>query len=162
MSLLECICCRRHRLRTAVIWDDLDLPSIQTYSFLLHRACKVACYLRHTLTESKTKNRLYDHAGLAGLARNKPIWGGMVPRIGIYGSCNPEVISGLLGILAVPGVYVPVDVSQPVCVQRELMKKASVSLLLVHHSFLNVSTVVKGLLINSSPVPSPPTSFNCS
>ena len=130
MSLLECICCRRHRLRTAVIWDDLEsLPSVQTYSFLLQRACEVACYLRRILTESKNHGHAGGHA-----------WGERVPRIGIYGSCSPEVISGLLGILAIPGAYVPVDVSQPVAVQRELVRKASIALLLVHHSSLEVCT----------------------
>ena len=72
-----------------------------------------------------------------------------MPRIGIYGSCSPEVLSGLLGILAVPGAYVPVDVSQPASVQGELMRKAGIAFLLVHHSSLEVcvdDVVIEGVL----------------
>lgn len=103
MSLLDCICCRRHGHRTAVVWDDLLAPSCLSYSVLVEKGCRVACYLRHTAWVTR---------------------GGMV---GLYGSNCSDVLCALLGILAVPAAYVPVDRAQPAAVNERTLRKLGIS-----------------------------------
>lgn len=122
MSLLDCICCGRHGHRTAVIWDDLLAPSCLSYSVLVEKGCRVACYLRHTAWVSR---------------------GGMV---GLYGSNCPDVLCALLGILAVPAAYVPVDLAQPAEVKERTLRKLGIKCILVHYTFMEVMKLLSGLL----------------
>lgn len=122
MSLLECICCPRHKHRAAVAWDDLEVPSVQSYAFLLERSALIACHLRHL------------QAGLPLCQKGRAI-------VGLYGSSNPEVLAALLGILAVPAAYIPVDLSQPAWTQRETLKRLGVCFILIHESLLEVGSV---------------------
>lgn len=121
MSLLDCICCRRHGHRTAVVWDDLLAPSCLSYSVLVEKGCKVACYLRHTAWVTR---------------------GGMV---GLYGSNCPDVLCALLGILAVPAAYVPVDRAQPAAVNECTLRKLGIRCILVHYTFLEVMNLLSAL-----------------
>ena len=122
MSLLECISCPLHRFRTAVVWDDLGAPLVETYSLLLERACRIACYLRHHILDNAKKQDIET-----------------IP-VGVYGSSRPEVVSALLGIMAVPtAAYAPVDLFLPTNIRIDILKKLAVGIILVHHSHLEVA-----------------------
>lgn len=113
MSLLDCICCRRHGHRTAVVWDDLLAPSCLTYSVLVEKGCSVACYIRHSAWVSRG-------------------------TVGLYGNNCPDVLCALLGILAVPAAYVPVDLAQPAAMKEHMLRKLGIQCILVHYTFLEV------------------------
>lgn len=117
MSLLDCICCPRHGHLTAVAWDDLQSPSFLTYSYLVENSCRFACYLRHRVT------RFFSG------------W-----TVGLYGSNCPEMLCALLGILAVPAAYVPVDLSQPAAMKEHTLKNLGVRCVVVHSPWLEVCT----------------------
>ena len=122
MSLLDCICCRRHGHLMAVVWDDFLAPSCLTYSVLVEKGCRVACYLRHSASVSR---------------------GGTV---GLYGSNCPDILCALLGILAVPAAYVPVDLAQPAAMKKHTLRKLGIKcIILVHYTFLEVMTLFSGL-----------------
>ena len=127
MSLLDCVCCPRHRFNTAIAWDDLEAPSVETYSSLVTRSGRIACYLRHLLLKDGSQ---------ADRARNP---GGDASIVGLCGTSSPEVVSALLGILAVPAAYVPLDLSQPERVRNDMIKKAGLSAVMVHYTHLQVS-----------------------
>ena len=122
MSLLDCICCLRHGYRTAVVWDDLLAPSCLTYSVLVEKGCRVACYLRHSAH-----------------------WASRGGTVGLYGSNCPDILCALLGILAVPAAYVPVDLAQPAAMKEHMLRKLGIQCILVHYTFLEVMTLFSSL-----------------
>ena len=121
MSLLDCICCRRHGHRTAVVWDDLLAPSCLTYSVLVEKGCSVACYIRHSA------------------------WVSCGGTVGLYGNNCPDVLCALLGILAVPAAYVPVDLAQPAAMKEHMLRKLGIQCILIHYTFLEVMASFSGL-----------------
>ena len=123
MSLLDCICCSKHKLRTAVIWDthtDVIVCSL-TYSELISNAYEISTYLQQNVQYPAE-----NHIGL----KSNPIC--------IYGSNCPEVLSALLGIMALPGSFMPIDLAQPSAQKEHLLRKCGVGLVIVQLSLLQV------------------------
>lgn len=98
MSLLDCICCPKHNYRTAVISDDLKTSSSETYGNIIERACRLACF---------TRQKLQYLSGLYGDDLQQDT------VIALWSECCPEAVSGILGILSVPAVYMPMAIGQP-------------------------------------------------
>ncbi len=121
MSLLGCP--GHCRDRVAVTCCDPSLCStVDTYSHLVDRACQIGCYLRRKLLPSASQ----AVSSCLGLL------------IGVYGGSNPEVISCLLGIMAVPAVYIPVDLQLPAGSKVEMLKSLGAAAVLVHLTALKV------------------------
>lgn len=124
MSLLDCLCCPKHKFRTAAISDDLNVSSAETYWSILDRACRLACYLRHALV----------HLSGQGGSNVVALW---------TESC-PEAVSGILGILSTPATYFPVSIAQAPPPSRQLegveerLKRMEVGVVLIHHSCVQV------------------------
>ena len=90
MSLLDCICCPKHQYRTAVVSDDLKISSVETYGCMVGRALRLACFMRQKFNN------------LSGQDEKKP------DRIvAISSESCSEALSGLIGILSVPAVFLP-------------------------------------------------------
>ena len=87
MSLLNCICCPKHKFRTAAVSDDLKISSAETYGCVLRRAFRLACYMRQKFNE------------LSGQEEKRVV--------AILSESSPEGLSGILGILCVPAVFMP-------------------------------------------------------
>ena len=105
MSLLSCVCSLAHKHSTAVCWDDLEHPYVWTYAELLTRAREITCNLRGS-----------------GLIQQAVV--------GLYGESCPEMLAAMLGILALPAAYLPVDLSQTDFM--EVLREHGVDMLLVH------------------------------
>ena len=114
MSLLSFVCCASHRSRIAVIKDDLMCVEMWSYSFLIERAVKIATYLRHVLG--------YRESAV----------------VAIYGTSNPEVLSAMLGVLAIPGAYMPVDLDRPPASKETLLRRHHVSVVVVELALVEV------------------------
>lgn len=125
MSLLDCLCCpRRCKNRVALAWDDLFHPAaVETYSNLVERACRIACYLRKTLLPPLGS---VEHGGTSALP------------VGVYGANSPEVVSCLLGVMAVPAAYVPVDRELPVGSKVEVLTRLAARAIMVHLTAVKV------------------------
>ena len=125
MSLLDCLCCPKHKFRTAAISDDLNTSSTETYWNILARACRLACYLRHTL------------AHLSGQGSSNVI-------IALWTESCPEAVSGMLGILSTPATYLPVSTAQapppasPLEGVEGRLRRMEVGVVLVHHACVQV------------------------
>ncbi|KAL5486532.1 hypothetical protein EMCRGX_G019026 [Ephydatia muelleri] len=80
---------------------------VWSYSFLIERAVKIAAYLRCLL----------DVCGPSVVA--------------IYGSSSPEVLSAVLGVLAVPGAYMPMDLHKSAGAHEMLLRRHHASIVVV-------------------------------
>ena len=149
MSLLDCICCARHGARSAVVWDDLETCQVWTLSFFLGKSCRTSCYLRQLLRSSFTSPS-QPHSGSNNTCTGA--CGGPGRRsnsvdtyytVGLYGRLCPEVLSAMLGVLAVPATYLPVDLSQPEQQRRCVLQAHGVGLVLVQFGFLNVINILE-------------------
>ena len=114
MSLLDCICCRRHGHSVAACWDPCsgELLSMVTYSELQEKALQLATILR-------------NHHSACG-------------NVGLYGECCPEVIAALIAVMAIPGAYVPLSIHQPLKQRVEFLRKNGIDIILVQESVLEV------------------------
>ena len=95
MSLLDCICCPEHDYRTAVVSDDLKISSAETYGCMIERACILACYLRRKFNE------------ISGQREEEAAQPDRV--VGILSESCSEALSAILGILAVPASFMPLN-----------------------------------------------------
>lgn len=122
MSLLECICCPKHRLRTAVAWDD---PSerqtcFHTYADLLHTAEALANALSALPT------------------RHSPI--------AIYGRNCPSVLAAILAVMMLPMesprsgcvACFPLSLDAISAEQERSLQQCGVRVVLVEQSVLQV------------------------
>jgi acyl-CoA synthetase (AMP-forming)/AMP-acid ligase II len=130
MSLLDCICCCRHHLRTALCWDSPDEPSARflTYSFLFEQADAVCTTLR-SFNQSTTES---DNINIC-------IEDGQSSPVAIYGRSCPEVLCALLGIMSLPAPYMPLDLSQSVASRWSTMREFGVHIILIELSLFSVS-----------------------
>ena len=94
MSLLDCVCCPKHNYRTAVISDDLKTSSAETYRNVIGRACRLACFMRQKLQNVSGQ------------------WDEEDKVVALWAESCPEAVSGILGILSVPAVYMPMNLGQ--------------------------------------------------
>jgi acyl-CoA synthetase (AMP-forming)/AMP-acid ligase II len=126
MSLLDCICCCRHHLRTAVCWDSPDESSSRflTYSFLFEQA-DVVCTTLRSFSQSMTDIASQED--------------GQSPPVAIYGRSCPEVLCALLGVMSLPAPYMPLDLSQPVVNRWSTMQECGVRIVLIELSLFSVS-----------------------
>ena len=87
---------------------------VWSYSFLIERAVKIAAYLRCLL----------DVCGPSVVA--------------IYGSSSPEVLSAVLGVLAVPGAYMPMDLHKSAGAHEMLLRRHHASIVVVELALVEV------------------------
>ena len=114
MSLLGFICCPLHKSRIAVIKDDLMCMEVWSYSFLIERAVKIAAFLR-------------------------PLLDVCVPSVfAIYGTSSPQVLSAVLGVLAVPGAYMPMGLDRSAATKEKLLRRHHVTLVVVELALVEV------------------------
>lgn len=118
MSLFECICCPKHHLRTAIVWDDpfSGPPCFQTYSCILQTAKTIADFLSR-------------HRGRDPIA--------------IYGHNCPPVLAAVLATLSlshgVGGVAcMSVNPDEPCPDQASCLLRCGVELVLVELSVMEV------------------------
>ena len=52
MSLPELVCCRQHRLRTCLAWDDMKDTQFWSYGYFCERVAEIACLLRAILMKT--------------------------------------------------------------------------------------------------------------
>ena len=52
MSLPELVCCRQHRLRTCLAWDDMKDTHFWSYGHFCERVAAMACLLRTILKKT--------------------------------------------------------------------------------------------------------------
>lgn len=120
MSLLEFICCSRHRLRTAVAWDGLSqgLTCFQTYSDLLHVAETIASALSALPTPRRP--------------------------IAIYGRNCPSVLAAVLAVMSLPGEtpqaggVACLDLDEVSVEQERRLQACGVKVVLVEESAIDV------------------------
>lgn len=76
-----------------MISDDLRISSAETYGCLIGRACRLACYMRQ---------KFYAFSGHSKVGLLQPD-----RVVAFWSESCPEAVSGILGILSVPAVYMP-------------------------------------------------------
>ena len=146
MSLLDCICCPKHKYRTAVISDDQRISSTETYGNVVERAARLARFLRQKF------NDFAKQSNCDVLQQDRVV--------AIWSECCPEAVSGILGILSVPAVYMPMSSGQhgKKYIIDEILnfllhegkrqdvteEVLTVRIVLLHHSCLQVSAQVTG------------------
>ena len=132
MSLLDCVCCCRHHLRTAVCWDDPTESSARflTYSCLIERADAVCTALRHVRSVS-----LINHDDSVASSQEDR---GPSP-VAIYSRSCPEVVCALVGVMSTPAPYMPLDLAQPLANRWSTMQECGVRLVLIELSLFSVS-----------------------
>ncbi len=115
MSLLDCICCTRHGHRVAAYWDSCSgtCLSVFTYSELVENSLQLASIIR-------------DYS--------------VSCNVGLYGDCSPEVMAGLIAVMAMPGVFVPLSTHQSLLGRVDCLHSNRVDVILVQESALKVST----------------------
>lgn len=144
MSLLDCVCCRRHGLRTAICWDSADesSPIFLTYACLLERVEEIRTALR---TNCNIISHSYDFATLPvpQLGKTGTLNGASrsFPPIAIYGKSCPEVVCALLGVMSVPVAYMPVDFGHPTISRWSNLRMCGVQTVLIEISLFSVSSV---------------------
>lgn len=122
MTLLQTVCCPQHCERVVLIWEEDDAETtmaVSTYGFLMQQANAVARHLRTMSLLMTPSERRSEGVCLFGLA------------------C-PELLSGLLGVLAAPVAFMPVDLSQPAHVITSMLKTLGISVVLVDVHYLEV------------------------
>ena len=106
MSLLDCICCPKHKYRTATISDDLKIFSAETYENLLEKSCRLACFIRQKLQDCSGQSEFHD---------TQPD-----RMVALWAESCPEAVSGIIGILCVPAVYMPMDLGPNPSISGEI------------------------------------------
>ena len=147
MALLHCICCCRHRLRTAVCWDSPDesSPRFLTYSCLVERATDICRTLRSSYFIPTA-----DHAASQEHRQPSPV--------AIHGRNCPEVLCALLGVMAVPAPFMPLDLGRPAVSRWSTLHNCGVCVVLIELSLFNVSIILNrgcacySVLITAIPV----------
>lgn len=133
MALLDCICCFKHHLRTAVCWDSPDESSLRflTYSRLVEQA-NVVC---RTLKSCLNFDPITEHAPSTSqdYKQRSPV--------AIYGRGCPEVVCALLGVMSLPAPYMPLDLGQPVVGRWSTMEECRVHVVLIELSLFNVRII---------------------
>lgn len=120
MTLLECICCSRHHLRAAVVWEDpfSRLPCFFTYSDILTRAKEIARTLSSMVSSDSP--------------------------VAIFGWNCPESLTALLAVLLLSAcgdrgvAFLPVSVQAVGRDQERLLTDCGVELVVIETSVLEV------------------------
>lgn len=128
MSLLESICCPKHHLRTALVWDDPFTPGppcFLTYSDLLKSSQTIALDLSSKITSGAP--------------------------IALYGRSCPQVITAVLAVMSLqaPGekggvACLPVNLAEVAQEQGGCLRRCGVELILVELSGMEVSCIPVG------------------
>ena len=141
MALLDCICCWRHRSRTGACWDSPDefSPRMFTYSCLIEHAQEI----RRTLISS---NRTAPQASLGPMLSHDDSHSKSRAPVGIYGRGCPEVLCAILGIMAIPAPYMPLDLCQLPANRWRTLSTCGVNTLLIELSLFCVSSLKLPLL----------------
>lgn len=122
MSLVECICCPKHHLRTAVVWDELSANPVCFFTY------------SHILTEAETVAKVLS----SKITSDAPI--------AVYGRNCPHILAAILAIMllrtheeSVGGVAcLPVNLSEVPSEQERCLVRCGVELALVEISTLEV------------------------
>ena len=119
-------------------WDNPSefSPTVLTYSCLVERAISVCNVLRTDYQSTDATPQ-------------SPAGARLFPPVAIYGRSCPEVLCALLGIMAVPAPYMPLDLGQPSANWWPTLRACGVHTLLVEVSLFSVSAGLY-LLWNSS------------
>lgn len=128
MTLLQSVCCPRHSGRVALIWEEdvaETTAAVSTYGFLMQQAFTVARHLR------MMPSLMVPPGQTMALGQRSE-------GVCLFGLACPELLSGLLGVMAAPAAFVPVDVSQPANVSTSMLRALGISVVLVDVHYLEV------------------------
>ena len=144
MSLLDCICCCKHRLRTGACWDNPDefSPRLFTYSCLIEQSLEICSILRsscrttrtvqpYSSSSSSSEPQLMLSHGSCSRSR---------APVGIYGRNCSEVLCAVLGTMAVPSPYMPLDLCHPPRRRWKALFMCGVHTVLIELSLFDVSS----------------------
>lgn len=105
MSLLDCICCPKHKYRTAAATDDLIVVSVETYGDLLNKASCLARFLRQKFetidAHARTPPAVPCPDPAAGLELRMP------RVVAVWAAGSPEAVCGMLAVMSIPAVFMP-------------------------------------------------------
>lgn len=132
MTLLESVCCHRHHLRTALVWDDVSFgtPCLHTYSDLLANGEQIAAHLS-TLALSTAPIAVYSRNSCPCV---------VMAILGIMSLSPPQPPDDGCGVRGV--AYVPVNLGDGPEEQERTLRRCGVELVLIEISVMEVSVII--------------------